>query len=337
MLLEDLDKKYIDINVLILQTPSNRLNLFVEDKLRRRLKSTGDTIIEVDSKDKLKQVKELQGIIPPLADKWLVKINLSKYRDKEIYKVIKTSPTCTFLLTSDRYMYFKTARQELQGMTGLQEYYVYSIRRRDFLYLYDAFVQEKYRLPKVLFDYVVQNYSDTPDVLFDLMLELNAGVSITSRTDIAKICGIGNNSVETFILQMVKGLSGSAIGLKTVMRTRIKAGVDLGEALGYNKFYNYMNKSLMNFIQIRVLIISAVVYKDLHDLPDEYEDKKTLVRYQKYMYKIKEIPLSRFLRLKTALIASKPWQSELDFISFLYRYYDDEVKLGDYNTQKEES
>jgi hypothetical protein len=332
MYIEDLYKRHIRLDVLILQTPSSKLNIFIEDKLKSRFKAKGETVIDIDSKDTLKYVKELQGILPPIGEKWFIRVDLSKFRDKELFKTIRESTTCFFLLYSDKYKNFKLARDMLKNRENVYEYYVRALKRRDLVYLYDTFTKKDNQLSKVLFDYLAQSYSEDVEAIMDLLLELNQGTKVTSRTDISKICGIGNNSVESFIFQMVKGLSGSEVGLKTVMRIRIKAGLDLGQALGYSTFYNFMNKAIKCLVDIKVLVISGVIYKEIRDLPDAY-DEKALSRYQKYLWKLKEIPLSRFLRLRQVM-GNKVWRTEYDFLNFLYRYYSEEVLLGDTELQQ---
>ena len=108
------------------------------------------------------------------------------------------------------------------------------------------------------------------------------------------------------------------------MKNRLNAGIELGDSLGYMKLYNFLNHTLMKFIQIKILVISGVIYKDMRDVPPEYN----LNKYQKYLYKLKEIPLSRLLRIRKSM-GSKVWGSELDFINFIYRYYSMEVQSED--------
>ena len=74
----------------------------------------------------------------------------------------------------------------------------------------------------------------------------------------------------------------------------------------------------MSFIQIKELLISGVVYKQIYKLPDGYDEKR-LSKYQRYVWKLKEIPLSRILRLYRSL-GTKIWRSDIEFLNFVYRY-----------------
>ena len=68
-----------------------------------------------------------------------------------------------------------------------------------------------------------------------------------------------------------------------------------------------------------MLILSGDVYKTVVNLPSTF-DEKALARYQKYIWRLKEIPLSSLVLLKQSL-GSRPWRSELDMLEFVYSYY----------------
>ena len=114
-------------------------------------------------------------------------------------------------------------------------------------------------------------------------------------------------------------------GLKTVLRLRIKAGIDLGETLTYPTFYNYLKNGVDSCIDIKMLQISGIIYKEIKGLPEGYDEKK-LSKYQRYLYKITEIPMSSFLRLANQLKECDRWKEELDFISYnVMKEIDDEM------------
>ena len=325
MQLADIDTRGKTMSALILQTTSTKLNMFIEDRIKLQLKTISDTSLEISTKEDIKRVKELQGIVPPMSVKWFVKVDMDKVHDKELFKVIRQSNTCCFLLITNRYQTFKLAQSQLDNKEDVYNYYAATMRRWDFLYVYDLYTPEKNKLTKVLFDYVIQSYNSDIEAIFDLLEAMHKGQVIKSRSDIAKICGIGNNSVETFIFQMIKPLSGSDIGLKTVVRSRIKTGLDLANTLDYPTFYKRMIQVLKNCTDIKVLLISGDVYKELRNLPKGY-DERILSKYQKYLWKIKEIPLSRFLRFRQ-LLGKKQWYTETDFLNFIYRFYSEEAIL----------
>ena len=207
----------------------------------------------------------------------------------------------------------------LKDMNGVFDFYINYLRRPDFLYLYDAFTLSDNKLNKQLFDYAVQSYSGDIEAVFELLIHLNQGEKFENRKEIAEICGLGSLSIESYIFTLLKELSGSDKGLATVIKNRVKAGVELGEAIGFSSMYNFMSRSLLLFCELKMLVMSGIVYKTVRNLPDTF-DEKALSRYQKYIWRLKEIPLSDLLRLRQCM-GKKAWRSELDFLNFIYRYY----------------
>lgn len=325
MRLQDLDSKNANPTVVLLQTPSTQLSIFLYDKLKLRFHCNSDSIISVESKSDVKKIREVSTTSPPFGDKWLIQVNLDKVNDKELIKVIHDSLTCIFFCTCSKYKTFKQFKDSVKDVNGVYDYYVTYIRRPDLLYLYDALVPEDNKLSKQLFDYVAQSYSSDIDAIFDLLLALNKGDSFESRKDIAELCGLGNNSVESFLLSLMKPMSETEKGTHTVIKNRAKMGADLGATIGWSSFYNFFNSSLDSFIQLKVLVISGVVYKQVRDLPDSYDEQK-LSKYNKYLWRLKEVPLSRFLRMKQVLLEGGRWNKPADFLRFLYCYYTEGVK-----------
>lgn len=319
MLLKDLNDR--DFDVVIVQTNSVKLHTFIKDKIKRRCKSNQDTIIEVKTKSDLKNVRSVTGVLPPFADRWFVDVNLSGVTVKDLVDVIASGVTCAFFVTTERYKDYKELKEALKkrNITHVLDYYINYLKRLDFIYLYDAFVPEKNRMLKSLFDYVVQSYSGDIEAVFDLFLEMGNGKSITNRKQIADICGIGGLSIESFIFMLLKEPSQTEKGLRKVMKLRIQAGRELGEVYKWRTFYNFLKKSLTNMVEVKMLRISGVVYKSIHNLPNGYDDK-TLSRYQKYIWRLNEIPLSRILRLLDTL-GNKSWGSDVEFVEFIYKYY----------------
>lgn len=318
MLLRNITDKNIECNVIILQTPSDKLKLFVKDTIKRKFKCNSDSIITCSGKKDYKQVKEIINIVPSFSDKWFIDVNLDSCNDKDFIALVKDATTCVFFCSVSKYSSFKKFKDNIKGVSGILDYYITYLRKNDFLFLYDSFVSEDKRLPKVLFDYVVQSYSSDIEAVFDLFLELSRGKEIKSRKDISDICGVGGNSTESFVLSMLKPPPSTEKGLNKVMRNRIKAGSELAEVYGYSSFYNRLRNTMISFIQLKELLISGVVYKQIYNLPDCYDETK-LSKYQRYVWRLKEIPLSRILRLYLAL-GKTTWRSDTEFLNFIYSY-----------------
>ena len=322
MYLKDINK---NVRVLLMQTNSPKLQMFVEDRLKQVLRVKTESIIDIENKEDLQKIGEILNILPPIGVSWLIRVNLSTCRGKELINLIKKSTTCTFLLRSEYYQHYKMIADQLREEDGYLSYYATYLTRPDFLYLYDSFVKDDTKLSKILYDFTYQSYSNDIEAVFNLFLQMNEGRKFESRKEISEVCGISNNSVEGFMLQLLKPLTGTIRGLKTVLRLRIKAGTDLGETLTYSTFYNYLKNGVDSCIDIKMLQISGIIYKEIKGLPDGYDEKK-LSKYQRYLYKITEIPMSSFLRLANQLKECDRWKEELDFMQFIYKWYDEELK-----------
>lgn len=320
MLLKSLNDCIPKMKVCILETPSLKLSMFIEDKIKRELKSSNDTIIDLVNKKDIKLVKSIQTVEPPLSKRWLVRIDLSKFGvNDDLLKLIKESTTCLFLCTSDKYVTYKKCKDLLKKVEGVYDFYLVSLRRPDLVYLYSAFVPSKNQLTKQLFDYVAQSYSTDIEAILNLFLELASGTEIKNRSDIAKICGIGGNSVDSLMFSLLKPPPVTERGVKTVTRNRIKAGLELIEVYGIDSLYRMLNSALQCILDIKVLCMSGVVYKQIINLPKPYDTRK-LARYQRFLWKIKQTPTSRVLRCKSVLNTNGVWSSYTDFIRFIYCY-----------------
>lgn len=317
-MLSDLDKR--DYDVVLLQSASDKMKMYVQDKLKAKYQSTRDTIIDVVTNSDLKVVREVSGLLPPFSEKWLVFVTISrKLSMKDVIHAIDNSTTCTFVICTQRYKEFKDLKEALKKKHTIIEQYLAYLRREDFVYLYDALVPKKYQMQKVLFDYLVQGYSADIESVFDLFIALNGGKKVKTRKDIADICGIGGLTIDSFVFSLLRKPSESEKGLKRIMHNRILAGEELIQVYGLSKFYNYTRACLYNLVQVKMLKDTGVIYKTIRNLPDGYDQMK-LVRYQKYMWSLSEIPLSRILRLYSCM-SNKCWRTDLDFLKFMYEYF----------------
>lgn len=318
MLLKTLDDSIPKMKVCLYETASNKLSMFIEDKIKRELGSIMDTIIDLTNKKDIKKVKDIQTLDPPQSKKWLVKVNLEKFGvNNELKTLIADSTTCLFLCTSEKYSTYKKFKDLLKKENGVYDYYLPYLKRPDLVYLYSAFVPTKNQLTKQLFDYVAQSYSSDAEAIINLFLEIASGTKIANRSDIAKICGIGGNSIEGLVFAFLKPPPVTEKGVKTVIRNRVKAGLDLANVYEYKTFYNLFNSILQSILDIKVLYMSGIIYKQIIELPEPYDVKK-LARYQKYLWKIKQIPTSRVLRCKSILNTCGRWGSDADFMRFVY-------------------
>lgn len=349
MQLARLDDRDAEINVVLVQTTSTKLNLLLYDKIKKKCNANNESTIVVESKRDLNKVKDVLGVRPPFTERWFVPIDFNTFFDPSIIDVIKSATTCVFFLTCHKYGMYKRVKQGLKGESGVYDFYISYLRRPDFLYLYDGFVHEENKLSKQLYDFTVKSYSNDVEAVMNLFVELANKRKFESRKDIASVCGIGGLSSEAFIFDFLKPISGSDKGLHKVIKNRLQAGKELGESMGFGYLYNSMRKHLGIFIELKVLMISGVVYKDASHLPENIlidskslkEAKETgnggfveedLVKNQKYIWRLKEIPLSQLLRMYT-LLGKERWRDGTYLMKFVYSFYEFEAKNYLFNLQ----
>ena len=319
MTLSGLSKLNGAFNVFIWQSSSSYLTMYVQDMLKAQLGCTADTVFEVKSKKDLKELKGLQTITPFMSLKWLAIVDLRSFNRsfKELIEFIKGTTTIAFFCVSERYSDYKSIKDSLKGMDFVYDMYMMSLRKPDFTYLYNAFVP-KGALTGRLRDYVYQSYSSDVDAVLDLFRLLKSGEVIENRADIAEVCGVGGNSVESFVFSLVSTPPKTARGISMVLRNKMKAGYELSEVYGWTKLYNRVCSCLQSFIDIKGLRISAIIYKRMVDLPDTF-DTKQLMRYQRYIDKLAAMPMSLLMTLQYHL-RRRVWRNDFDFAEFMYCY-----------------
>ena len=318
MNLRDLSARGVGISCLLLQTPSVALQQYIQDALKSKYKVTKDAIISIDTKSDLKKIKDVIGVKPPFSDKWYVQIDLGKFNDKSLPQLIQQSGSCVFLLLSPNYGVYKNIKKELSKIPDFRDMYVTYLKRSDFIYLYDRY-SKKVKLSKPLLDWFIKGYSGDIDSVFTLFGLLKQGEIFNNRQKIANACGLGSLSVEGYIFDLLKPLSGSAKGFNLTIKNRIKTGIALGENLDWATLYNFINHTLKCFCHIKMLMMSGVIYRDIRKLPSGY-DEKALYRYQRFIWRLKEIPLSEILILRQC-VGNRVWRNELGLFNFVYNYY----------------
>jgi hypothetical protein len=330
MKLSDLDAKNAKPDVLLLQTPSVKMMQFLQDRLKRKYHVTADAMITIETKNDFKRLKDVEGVVPLDSDRWFVLIDLDKFWDKDVKASIRNGVTCVFFCTCSKYKTYKTFKDEFKSDNiEIFDYYINYLRKTDFIYLYDAFVHKDNKLSNDLFNRVAKSYSGDIEAVFELLIHLSNGDKFKTMKDISDVCGFGGQTIETYIFSLFKPLSGSDKGLKLMIKKRAQVGADLGRSLKFSTMYNYMNKSIRTLCELKMLVISGVVYKRVSNLPNSF-DEKALARYQKYLWQLRSIPMSELLLLSQCM-GNVQWKTEVDFLNFLYKYY----KIKSVNKLKE--
>lgn len=321
LILEELFEKYNNPQVVVVNTASEVLLDFLVTQLKKKYDCTKEAVIKLEKQTDIAEIKTLYGLLPPTADRWFVQADLDKLYCKELVEAVKKSNTCIFFLTSKKYATSKSFMSAIDKFVENKVYfYLNRLRKKDFNFLYEMYVQGNNRLIYSLYNYVYQAYNADVDAVMKLFIELNKGEEFKSRKAIAELCGIGSNTTQSFALSLLKPISGKEKGLRRMIRDRVKAGIDLVDTYTARTLYNYVCSNIRIFTEMKGLLIAGIVYDKIpNDLPESY-DLQGLQRNQKYLDKVKEIPLSRLLLLYNCLM-ERYWKNSEDMLNFLYNYY----------------
>ena len=313
--------------VLLVHTPSSRLELYLYDKVKADMDAMADSIFQVRTKTDLKAVQQLSTVLPLLTIRWVVYCNLTDVEPfmQEFVKLVKDSDTMVFFCKAESYKYYKRfldalARSQVPE-DNISALYLTRLVRKDFEYLYYKIVPRENRLSNKLFQYAAKNYSENVDACLDLMYALKDGRSFSSQKDITELCGVGNSSVEAYLLSLLTLPSNSEKGQKIMTRNRIQSAFELMNTYGPSRLQRMLRRSLKALIEIKTLLINGDIQRQLRSLPEGY-DEKELSKYRRYIDKVRGIPMSRLLRLGQHLNATV-WYTDGAFLEFFYTYESD--------------
>lgn len=320
MYLQEIDRELDRTSVVLLQTPSDVLKMFLQDKIKAQLNSTQESILVVDSKKTLREAGNLSGMIPFDAKRWLFVLDLDKIGvNSDLQEVIYNNSTGLFLCTTDKYSTYKRFKEMCKVLDKMLDFYITYLKRMDFYYLYYAIVPKESMLPKALSDFVQKGYSNDISTVINFFMELNRGTKFDSKKSIIDFCGQSGNTVDNLLFSLLEMQFKTERGIKSVIGNRLKAGYELAQSIGWRKLRNYLYSSLNAVMDIKGLYISGVIYKRIENLPDNFNEKK-LSKYQRLFHKIKEVPFSDMVRLRIALYECGDWNNEADYLRFIYRY-----------------
>lgn len=320
MYLQDLDRDLDRTTVVLIQTPSDVLKMFLQDKIKAQLGSTQESVLTVDNKKTLKEAGNFSGMIPFDAKRWLFIVNLDKVGvNADLRDIIYNNSTGLFFCTTDKYSTYKRFKDMCKALDHMVDFYITYLKRMDFYYLYYALVPKDDMLPKVLSDFVQKGYSNDISTVINFFIELSRGTKFDSKKSIIDFCGQSGNTVDNLLFSLLEMQFKTERGIKSVMGNRLKSGYELAQSIGWHKLRTYLYSSLNAVMDIKGLYISGVIYKRIENLPDNFNEKK-LSKYQRLFKKIKEVPFSDMVRLRVALYECGDWNNEADYLRFIYRY-----------------
>lgn len=303
-----------DKHVHMLITNSNLAEIYVYDILKVKCRADSESIYRIEKATDFKEMFELVGMQPYLADKWLFIINYSKLKSNVKNKIgILESETACFLITVKNYADYKEFKQLYPRVNDM---YLSFMRESEIGYLLHPF-----GLSQKSIEFVARSYGRDPDRVFELLKELKNGAKIETQKDIVNICGASAGSIAHFAVSLLSDPPSTDKGGRTVIRNRIKEAEDLIDAYGMKTFRNFLVSTVKDILDIKTLYMEGVIYKSIRDIPECYDEKR-LSKYNYYFRRItEEIPYGRLVRLYVELRQQGAWYSKAQMLQFIYNYY----------------
>lgn len=311
MSLKDLSGKH---NVHLVYTNSNLVEMYVYDKLKEVCKADSESIIRVENKSSFREMLEALNMQAYFAERWLIVLDYHKIRGtiKSNTAVFKAENACFLVMVSN----YKEFKEFSELDITCNKMYLSILRYNDILYLFNGTdVAQKY------LDHISRSYSRDPEKVFTLYREVLNGYIITSIKDINNICGQSSSSVSRYAMLLLKDPPVTSKGLSITLRNRVKVAEDLIDAYGISYFRNLLVATVKDILDIKVLYLNGIIYKNVQDLPKGYDEKR-LSKYNIYLESIEMvIPYSRIVDLYISLKKEGVWKSKLNFLDFIYMYY----------------
>ena len=314
----EVDDNLNDLDVVMIQSTCDKVDELLYAKIKNKLNISNDSVINIRTKEDFDMVKSLQGILTPTEGRWLVYCDTEIfYETNNLADLIKHSNTCIFFIKVNYYKTYKDLKTRLK-MKNIFDYYITYLNRQNLLYIYDSIVPKSNGLTTQVISYLCSNYSSDIEQIFQLFDALRNGTVIDKPNDVVKCVGIGGNNVESFIFSLLTPISGSEKGLKLVKKKRYTQAYAIYNALGPKKFYDYYKKTLQDFLEIQMLRLTDEVYDSLIGLDEPY---KHLARYNRYLYKFKELDISSIIRLLSFLPTN--FDTYISVYTYINDYYKD--------------
>lgn len=341
MLIKDIEELRSDVDVVLVYSPSEELNLFIQDRLREVRACTKDCVRELKSGTSFKEA-EMDGSTQPLGSAgWLYKCELDKGGTvaKRVKKNLLSNTSALYFLTTDNYGCYKVAKEILKDNAVLVDLYIGYVKKEDITYLYEKMVRKKNRVSSALYSYFCETYSSDIVAILTFFEHLEAGNEVTDKKQIIEICGFGGNTIPKFTLELLmsrlnsdksregkdledeKVLKNIDSGRKRIVKNKLQKAYDIREVYTWRYIHSAVLSTVIALCDLKILYINGHLYKKHldRDHTEGYDDK-SLTRGMKFWYKIHELPLSYLVELRSEL-ESRVWDSNLDFDLFLYKYY----------------
>lgn len=340
MLLASINHIPENISVVLLYTPSEEMEVFVYERLKKRLNCSREYIKEIKRVKDMREA-EVNGTITPFGSScWIFKIGLDKQEKiiKDLKKNLDSNRTGVYYLITSKYYLYKNTLEALKDYR-LIDYNMGYLKKEDIVYIYDSLVPKDKKVKSELFSFFAENYSSDVEAMFKFFNALQYGEKFDTKKQIVNLCGMAGNTIPLFTLNLIqsklnsdsardkKDLTSEKIrmsvdrGRKTIIKNKITQVKDMLEIYDWRYIYVVVLNTIKALCDLKILYINGSLYKRSLDRDEIVGyDEKQIARGMKYWYKIHELPMSELLLIRTE-VERRVWSDDMDFEMFLYTLY----------------
>lgn len=291
----------------------------VEDYIYKILEKEARTkradVIEVKTERQARSVFELSNMEPLNADKWLFKIDIGSVSplQKQLFNLAEFSDTSLFLFETKNGSSFFKARQNTGGRTNAM--FCRSLSFDDI-----SFLLKDYDVNQNIKSHVQKHYRDDVAKVFRFLEVIKSGEEIKTTKELIGHLGVSASDVRGIVFDLLKPINKDP-------KRRIKKVISSLEATadkrGIYKLKNDLKFVVKDILDIKMLYLSGVIYKEIkQNLPDGFDGKK-LRRYN-WMFKrgeFENFDITTVQRLYLELSSKNPWYTSSDMLGFTYRWF----------------
>lgn len=305
MSLKRLDKLSNNVLNMVIHCPSPSLQYFIRGKIRDKIHTHRDYIVQIEKVADLKKAKIDSNIQPLLCDKWLIHVDAEKIGKKDVQASLERhSMNGVIIYWTSNYRTFK----ELEDLDVVKKQGVYCpvlsyslLGETDVEYLHGEIIPERRKMQKELLNYVAKNYRFDVQAVMDLFNLIRSGNEMETKKDIIEAVGVGGNTVDNLTVKLLQCQPKDEKALATRYKSFIKLIDDLSIKYPHRTIKNYMFNTLEGLIEIKQLQVLGVYNRVGKELPELFDTKKIqrVKRFEKII--LEQITLPTLLNLKMCL------------------------------------